>query len=342
VSNNILHHCPGDERLSTTVGLAFEQLLSRQLGRQSKRCQRVHNQVNPQHLHGPQRRLGHKAGANKSANNSNHVDGKLKLQELGDRIVHVTTPHHSLDNRVEVVVDQNNIRRLLGHRCALDAHRESNVGLLKRRTVVSAVASHRDHLTVRVQLRRYNMLDKLVLILWRRAGQHSQTRPDQINLFLDNIALLILDTLVELLALHDQEVVVNADDAARASDRPGRIDIIAGDHTHDNTGAFALADSLGHFGPDWILNGANAQTSQAAVYRLFLFVEEELLGKVGIVDSLGMSLWDKVPVGHSDGSQAVRGHWLDHIADSAVVIRLGELLDSVRCLHVLALQQHHL
>ena len=55
------------------------------------------------------------------------------------------------DDRGEVVVGEDHVRRLLGHVGAGDAHRDADVGRLQRRRVVHAVARHRDDLAVRLQ-----------------------------------------------------------------------------------------------------------------------------------------------------------------------------------------------
>jgi len=43
------------------------------------------------------------------------VDGQLELKELSDAVVDVATPHDGLDDAREVVVGQDDVRRLLRH-----------------------------------------------------------------------------------------------------------------------------------------------------------------------------------------------------------------------------------
>ena len=57
MTNDVLHHRPRDQRLRASVRLAFQHLLRRQLSGQRQRRQRVHDQVDPQHLDGFQRRV---------------------------------------------------------------------------------------------------------------------------------------------------------------------------------------------------------------------------------------------------------------------------------------------
>ena len=61
------------------------------------------------------------AGSGKGHDDSNHVDCELELQKLGDAVVDVAAPHHSLYDADEVVVRQDDVGRLLGHVRACDA-----------------------------------------------------------------------------------------------------------------------------------------------------------------------------------------------------------------------------
>lgn len=51
VSEDVLRHGAGDERLVATVWLPPQQRLSGRFGRQGQRCKSIHDQVYPQHLH---------------------------------------------------------------------------------------------------------------------------------------------------------------------------------------------------------------------------------------------------------------------------------------------------
>ena len=53
-------------------------------------------------------------GANKDDYDGNTVDSQLKLDELGDAVVDVTAPHNGFHYTVEVVIGDDDVRRLLG------------------------------------------------------------------------------------------------------------------------------------------------------------------------------------------------------------------------------------
>lgn len=54
-------------------------------------------------------------GPGEGHDDSHYVDCELELQKLGDAIVDVSSPHHRLDNAAEVVISQDNVRRLFSH-----------------------------------------------------------------------------------------------------------------------------------------------------------------------------------------------------------------------------------
>lgn len=60
------------------------------------------------------------AGPSEGHYDSHYVDRELELQELGNAIVDVSSPHHRLDNAAEVVIRQDDVRRLFRDVCPRD------------------------------------------------------------------------------------------------------------------------------------------------------------------------------------------------------------------------------
>lgn len=60
-------------------------------------------------------------GSSEGYDDSDHVDRQLELKKLGDAVVDVSAPHHGLNDAAEVVISQNDVRRLLCHICPCDA-----------------------------------------------------------------------------------------------------------------------------------------------------------------------------------------------------------------------------
>lgn len=48
-------------------------------------------------------------GARESNNDCDYIDSKLELEEFGDAVIDIPSPHHCLNNAREVVVRENNI-----------------------------------------------------------------------------------------------------------------------------------------------------------------------------------------------------------------------------------------
>lgn len=61
------------------------------------------------------------AGSGKGHNDSNHIDGELELQEFRYAVVDIPAPHNSLNNAAEIIVCQDDVRRLLSHIRPCDA-----------------------------------------------------------------------------------------------------------------------------------------------------------------------------------------------------------------------------
>lgn len=55
------------------------------------------------------------AGSGEGHDDGDHVDSELKLQELWDAVVDVPAPHDGLHDAAEVIVCQDDVRRLLRH-----------------------------------------------------------------------------------------------------------------------------------------------------------------------------------------------------------------------------------
>jgi len=129
------------------------------------------------------------------------------------------------------------------------------------------------------------MLDKFVLVLRWRAGEDSEAWPNEVELLLHHIAMLVLDTLVELLALDDQEVIWGIDDATFARDRARRANIVTRDHADNDSGPLELADSLGYSVTYRVLDGAHDQTRQTWIDGGLVGVPVKVLWEQLIVEA---------------------------------------------------------
>ncbi|RUS89018.1 hypothetical protein EGW08_003265, partial [Elysia chlorotica] len=163
VGDDVFGHGEGDERFGSTIWFSVQQLVSGQLGGQSKRGQRVHDQVDPQHLDGLQRAV---LWAGKHRYN---IDCKLKLQELCDTVVDIPSPHHCLHNTGEVVI-----------RCS-SYHGKSNISFFQRRSIVGSVSSDSHDLASGRLLAVNDAFHKHIFILRGRPRQNSEVGPNFIQ-----------------------------------------------------------------------------------------------------------------------------------------------------------------
>ena len=69
-------------------------------------------------MNGFQRRVGDRARANERRQHGDNVDGELKLEELRDAVVNISSPHDRLYDACKIVVGKNNVARLLCDVCA--------------------------------------------------------------------------------------------------------------------------------------------------------------------------------------------------------------------------------
>eukprot|EP00162_Nutomonas_longa_P014766 comp22094_c0_seq1/m.51290 comp22094_c0_seq1/g.51290 ORF comp22094_c0_seq1/g.51290 comp22094_c0_seq1/m.51290 type:complete len:435 (-) comp22094_c0_seq1:846-2150(-) len=228
-ANHVAQHDLVDQCIKAPIGLAIQNCLGGTLGAQRKCGKGVHDEIDPQHLHGCQRSVVGGASANKHKQQRNQVDGELELEELAHTVVHGAAPHHGLDNRRKVVVQNDDIGRILGNLGASNAHRQPNIGLGQRCGIVGAVARDGNHITALDQ-----RLDQNKLVRWRRACNHLQAR--------QNGAALLVGHCAELGALDHNAI---GQDAALARNRLGRADIVARDHAHKDACLFAFFHSLG-------------------------------------------------------------------------------------------------
>ena len=141
-------------------------------------------------MYGAQRRFFDDTCANERTNDSNDIDRQLKLKKFRNWIVDIATPHHCFDDGIEIVVDQNNIRRFFGNIRTLDTldsntdhssrmnssltyHGEPNVGFFQSRTIVRSITSHGNDFPCGIDFRRNDASNKNEFVLRGRTSQDS-------------------------------------------------------------------------------------------------------------------------------------------------------------------------
>lgn len=57
-------------------------------------------------------------GSSESDYDSNNIDSKLELKELGNAVVYIPPPHDCLHDAAKVIICENDVWRLLSHICS--------------------------------------------------------------------------------------------------------------------------------------------------------------------------------------------------------------------------------
>ena len=84
LTDDVFPHLGGDQVLEFGVGLAGQEFFGWGFGCEGERGHGVHDEVDPQHLDGAQRRLLQHCGTCEGHDEGAAVDGQLELQKLPD------------------------------------------------------------------------------------------------------------------------------------------------------------------------------------------------------------------------------------------------------------------
>ena len=231
--------------------------------------------------------------------------------DVGHRLAQVVEDAAPLtdasDDGAEVVVGDDQRRRLAGHVGAAGTHGDTDVGCSQRRRVIHPVARHADDLAVRLQ-----RTDEPQLLLGHHAGEH----PDR------------ADAVGQLLVVHRQQLgagdapagVVEAD---LASDRQRRARVVAGDHHCAHTCPGTLGHRLGHTGAHRVVQARQPEELELEVVLL----GGQLLPCIELGAGHGEH---PLPVGR-------RRLHLGHQRRQSVGIEMAQVGDRLGC----ALSRHH-
>ena len=98
LEKDVFHHSLRYDVFVSIVRLPIKQLWVRWLCRQCQRSERIHNQINPEHLDRGHDRFRYEHGCEEHCNNSHEINCELELQELPDGVVDVAAPHNCSDD----------------------------------------------------------------------------------------------------------------------------------------------------------------------------------------------------------------------------------------------------
>jgi len=119
------------------------------IGGEAERGQTVGDQINPEQMNRHERCRQSYYHADCHQQQFTGVARQQVLKRFADVGVNAPALFDSSDNRGEVVVGDNHVRRLLGDFRSCFPHGDADVGALDGRSVVDAIAGHRDHRIIR-------------------------------------------------------------------------------------------------------------------------------------------------------------------------------------------------
>mmetsp|Transcript_16662 Transcript_16662/g.65070 ORF Transcript_16662/g.65070 Transcript_16662/m.65070 type:complete len:651 (-) Transcript_16662:567-2519(-) len=235
----------------------LQQLLRRRLSGERQCAHAVHDQVHPEQLDRLQRRSNAQHRSKECNCKCSDVDGELELEELPDVVKDAAAPHDRLDDGVEVVVCDDDVRRLLGNVRACNTHSQADVGVAERRRVVGAVARDGDELLLALAQQAH----EAELVVGLGAGQHLEVVEDRVELLVRHLA--------EDAALQHGAV---GEDAALPRDGHRCVLVVAGDHAHDDARILAELHGVGHLRPQRVLDARQAEEGELLLGLLVLLV----------------------------------------------------------------------
>ena len=231
LSEDHLDHIGREQPRSMRVRLPVQQRFRRGVGDEGKGSESIHDDVDPQQLNSAQDGLllGRSNGGHECDDDSSDCYRYLELQKLANGVIDTTTPHHSLDDRSEVVIHKNDVRYLLSDLGAGDTHREPNVGSLEDRSIIRATTSDTDDITERA-----DGFNKNLLILGGRPSQDLKAR--------DDLEAFVRVESTKERALHDD--TSSSVDTTLCGDRASGKDVVSGTHLDRDTRTVTCCDGL--------------------------------------------------------------------------------------------------
>ena len=228
----------------------------------------IGDQVDPKKLNGD-KSLGH---ANRSGEEDGYNLSNVGRNEVANELLGVVVDAAALlDSRLnssEVVIGKDHISGKLGH-VGSRAHSDTNVTLLKRRSVVYSIASHSNNFANRLQ-----EVDELALV--RRLGA-GEKRSGTGGLELIGFAEIVELTASEALT---SEIFVGTKDTNLPADGLGSVLVVTGNDDDADTSIATLDDAVCDFGAGRIEHTNEAKKSHALLKLLVFLSSLCALGQI--------------------------------------------------------------
>ena len=252
--DDLRHHSLAYNTLVSSSRRLVHVLLECRLVTEHDRSQSVHDKVDEQEVGDLQRLLNTEERAERTHDDRCHVDDELELAELKNIVIDRTSVPDRVLDRLEVIVEDNDLARFLGSLCTA-AHREADISPLEGRGVVHTVARHTDD-----QIHLLTEPDHSGLVCRKCSRDDADIRDDPLDLFIAHF--------IEL-SRCQRTVGILTDQAGILRNCDSRLKAVTGDHDDLDARILDHLDRLFRFLSDIIADADETDEDQIVVDRIF-------------------------------------------------------------------------
>ena len=220
---------PAHQRFCQRTRLLFHQLPGARFGLEHDRAGRIDDQFEKGDMHGGQQQRPAKQQRQQRQQNDRHMHRQGIDQRLTQVGKDAPAQRHRPDNGGEVILQQDQRRRLAGHIGAAFAHGDADMRRFQCRRVVDPVTGHGHHFAIALEC-----LDDGQFLRRRDPGKHRTAR----------------HAIRELGSRHRCQLRpamhLSRLNAGRLGNGPRSTGVIAGDHQHADTRLLALGNGRRH------------------------------------------------------------------------------------------------
>mmetsp|Transcript_118030 Transcript_118030/g.376322 ORF Transcript_118030/g.376322 Transcript_118030/m.376322 type:complete len:395 (+) Transcript_118030:455-1639(+) len=205
--------------------------------------------------------------------------GDLRAERVHDGLLQVFAREPTLldahECRGEVIVQKDDVRCILRHLGAADAHGDAHLGLLHGRRVVDAITGHRHDVSDATVAQRLESLDDDLLVQRRDPCEHTRLHhgaiPERADLVAEPLGKIAVFRHhgLELGAFDDCEILallqilLRGQDVEAMRDGPGGAGVVARHHDHFDASGLRLLHRLRHSGPGRIFDAEETKELKA-------------------------------------------------------------------------------
>ena len=249
-SSNLPCHSAGEHRGSTLFGRLLQIAFHRRFAGKGQPCQRVHDDVDPQHLYHRYRGVHAQKRPQNGHCYRRQIHGQLKDQKPLDGAENGTPVQNRPSDGGNIVVQNENISGFLCYPGAA-AHGEAHVGQPQGGRIVDAVTRHAHHIA-----RLLGQPYQTAFVGGQRPCHHPQPRQNLLHLPVGHGGKVG----------RGEDLPAASQQTCLLRDGFGGVGTVTGDHHHLYACPLNLSDGGCGFGPQAIPDECQAQQHQTAAF----------------------------------------------------------------------------